>query len=167
MLLRVTALIGQEGASIPFTAGFDWQDAEVNRQFPLAGPVTFEGTVRNAAGMLVLAGEISTLLQWTCDRCAVPFTEPYTGRVAFMLAEELTDEENDEIYLLKDDCVDLADAAFTALLFDVGMKVLCDEDCRGLCQQCGQNLNKGRCACPREPADPRWAALQQLIMDSE
>jgi uncharacterized protein len=164
MLLRVTALIGQEGASLPFSATFEWRDAEVNRQTPLAEPVLFAGTVRNAAGMLLLAGEIKTRLSWTCDRCAVPFAAEYAQPVEFMLADELADEEHDEIYLLKDDCVDLADAAFTALLLELGMKVLCAEDCKGLCQQCGRNLNQGGCACAAKEADPRWAALKQLTI---
>jgi uncharacterized protein len=160
MLLRVTALIGQEGASLPFAVSFDWRDTELNRQFPLTAPVTFEGAVRNAAGMLELAGELKTRLSWDCDRCAAPFIEDYAQPVGFLLAEKLTDEENDEIYLLKDDCVDLADAALTALLLEVGMKVLCAEECQGLCPQCGHNLNQDKCACLNKETDPRWDALR-------
>ena len=42
------------------------------------------------------------------------------------------------------------------------MKPLCREDCQGLCPQCGQDLNEGRCGCVRERVDPRWAALAML-----
>jgi uncharacterized protein len=44
----------------------------------------------------------------------------------------------------------------------VPMKALCDEDCAGLCQKCGQNLNQGKCDCPAEEIDPRWAKLNEL-----
>ena len=167
MLLRVTAIMGQEGASLPFSAAFDWRGVEVNRQTPLTEPVTFEGTIRNAAGMLRLSGTLAVKLSWTCDRCAVSFTQPYEQNVEFMLAEELADQENDEIYLLKDECVDLADAALTALLLEIGMKVLCREDCRGLCHRCGQDLNQGGCPCAAGETDPRWAALRQLTIDGK
>jgi uncharacterized protein len=42
------------------------------------------------------------------------------------------------------------------------MKALCDDDCAGLCSKCGQNLNKGKCECPAEDTDPRWAKLTEL-----
>ena len=167
MFLRITAIIGHEGASLPFSAGFDWRDTEVNRQYPLTEPVAFDGTVRNTAGMLTLNGELKTTLHWVCDRCAVPFEETLRQPVGFMLAEELADEENDEIYLLKDDGVDLAEAALTAFLLEAGMKTLCAEDCQGLCQKCGCNLNHGKCTCAGQETDPRWAALRSLTIDGK
>jgi uncharacterized protein len=48
------------------------------------------------------------------------------------------------------------------ILMEVPMKPVCRLDCRGLCPQCGANLNAGQCACPVEEADPRWAKLQAL-----
>jgi len=164
MLLRVTALLGQEGASLPFAASLDWSDVEVNRQYPAQGSVDFTGTVRNVAGMLVLTGALTARMGWICDRCASAFDRDYTLDVEQMLAEELTDEENDEIYLLRDESADLYEVGLTALLLDLDMKVLCSEDCKGLCPTCGKDLNRGACACPG-PADPRWDALRQLISD--
>jgi uncharacterized protein len=163
MLLRVTALIGQEGASLPFSASFDWRNEALNQQTPLAEPVSFDGVVRNAAGMLLLTGTIKTTLHWDCNRCAAPFLQPYAQPVEFMLAEKLVDQENDDIYLLKDDCVDLAEAALTALMLEISMKVLCKEDCLGLCHQCGHNLNQSECTCTGPKTDPRWDALTHLL----
>jgi len=45
------------------------------------------------------------------------------------------------------------------------MKPLCRPDCRGLCPQCGTNLNRGACACRREWDDPRLTALKTLVVD--
>ena len=42
-------------------------------------------------------------------------------------------------------------------------KVLCDEDCRGLCPVCGTNLNKEECGCDRTVKDPRMAAIQDIF----
>ena len=42
-------------------------------------------------------------------------------------------------------------------------KYLCSEDCKGLCQHCGADLNEGDCGCSQENIDPRWAALVDII----
>ena len=49
------------------------------------------------------------------------------------------------------------------LILDQPSKVLCSEECRGLCPMCGKDLNEGSCDCRRETVDPRLAALQQLL----
>ena len=62
---------------------------------------------------------------------------------ACMLAEELQNEENDEIVLLEDGMVDVGDLARTAFILDMDTKTLCSEDCKGLCPRCGADLNLG------------------------
>jgi len=155
MLLRVTPLIGQEGASLPFSASFDWRDVEINRQYPLTQPVAFEGRVRNAAGMLLLTGTVATVLHWECDRCADVFDRLYSHDIELMLADQLTDEENDEIYLLKDDLADLSEIALTSMLLNMEMKVLCDPDCEGLDPSFYHSGG----------ADPRWETLKRLMIN--
>lgn len=49
------------------------------------------------------------------------------------------------------------------LMLRVPAKVLCREDCRGICYQCGKNLNYGPCECTEEPKDPRMAAILDLF----
>jgi len=41
--------------------------------------------------------------------------------------------------------------------------VLCDEDCKGLCPKCGQDLNQGQCGCVTKEIDPRLAVLQKFL----
>jgi uncharacterized protein len=43
------------------------------------------------------------------------------------------------------------------------LRLLCSEDCKGLCQKCGADLNHGKCNCPEHEPDPRWAALKKLF----
>ena len=50
----------------------------------------------------------------------------------------------------------------TTFVLNMDSKLLCSEDCKGLCSRCGANLNLGPCDCKPEP-DPRFAALQQLL----
>jgi DUF177 domain-containing protein len=57
----------------------------------------------------------------------------------------------------------LADLIRQYLLLAVPMHPLCREDCKGLCPQCGRNLNNGGCTCNTESGDERWAALKRLL----
>ena len=79
-----------------------------------------------------------------------------------LLADELEDEENDEIVLLEGSEVDLDELVTTAFVLAMDTKNLCSEDCKGLCAKCGADLNLGPCGC-RPEVDPRLAALAQLL----
>ncbi len=67
----------------------------------------------------------------------------------------------------EDGMIDLGPLVRELSLLSVPTKVLCREDCQGLCQECGANLNEGDCGCAEVEIDPRLAALQQLLMDRE
>ena len=71
-------------------------------------------------------------------------------------------EEDGDIVLLDDGEIDVGDLAYTAFILDMDTKHLCSEDCKGLCPGCGVNLNQEPCRCKKQ-ADPRWAALEQLL----
>ena len=80
-----------------------------------------------------------------------------------ILVTSLNDESNEDFVLLKDFQLPLDELVTTDLLLSLPMKSLCREDCRGLCPQCGHNLNNGECGCRQETVDPRLAALKDLL----
>ena len=120
------------------------------------------GEVRNTADLLTLDLTAETTLDAVCDRCGKAFTQEKEIAYSCMLAEELQNEESDEIVLLEDGTVDAGDLARTAFILGMDSKTLCSEDCKGLCPRCGADLNLGPCSCKKEP-DPRLAALAKLL----
>ncbi|MDD2499121.1 MAG: DUF177 domain-containing protein, partial [Desulfitobacteriaceae bacterium] len=74
-----------------------------------------------------------------------------------------TNEE--EIYFYEGDKIDILPQVLQTILLELPMKVLCREDCKGLCPVCGTNLNIKECRCERESIDPRLAALKNLLND--
>ena len=66
---------------------------------------------------------------------------------------------------LQGDELDVGAWAGDAIVLSMPHKILCREDCQGLCPSCGTNLNTGTCQCPPPEADNRWSALQQLVED--
>ena len=162
MRLDLRPILRTPGASLPFQFQLDLSGMDFYGARPFAHPVRVSGAVRNMAGALSLEGTAETTLELVCDRCLKPFSQPLALPVSTLLAEELEDEENDEIVLLQDGAADLDEIFTTALVLSMDAKHLCSEDCKGLCPTCGADLNLGPCQCRKEP-DPRFAALAQLL----
>ena len=162
MLLNVKPMLHTPGKRLDFQFELDLSDMEFSGRYPISRPVAVSGEVRNTAGILELTLNAKSTLDAVCDRCGKAFAQEKDVPFACMLAEELQNEENDEIVLLEDGMVDVGDLARTAFILDMDTKTLCSEDCKGLCPRCGANLNLGPCSCKKE-TDPRLAVLAKLL----
>ena len=122
------------------------------------------GTVRNTAGVLIIKGNVTTTIHGICDRCATEFSRKIDFPIDAVLVTELSNEENEDewVFPLVGDSADLDDIVRTVFVLNLDSKLLCKDDCKGLCCRCGKNLNDGPCTCEKE-IDPRWAALKQLL----
>jgi uncharacterized protein len=118
-----------------------------------------------------LAGRIQTTLGMPCSRCLEPFTTPvdasfdlrYRPRSeASVEADREVQEDDFSTAFYDHDEIDLGDLMREQFYLAAPMKPLCTESCRGLCPQCGTNLNRETCACETAWEDPRFAALKAL-----
>lgn len=164
MLLGLSKIIDCPGASVPFSTSVDLSDLRYGICNPVSEPVLAEGVVRNTAGVLVMTGQIQTTIHGICDRCASPFDREIVFPIDVVLVTELADEENEDewVFPLEGDSANLDDIVRTVFVLNLDSKLLCKEDCKGLCHRCGKNLNDGPCNCQKE-LDPRFAALKQLL----
>ncbi len=164
MLLGLSKIIDCPGTSVPFSASVDLRDLRYGVTNPVSEPVLASGTVRNTAGVLVMTGEITTCIHGICDRCASAFDREIHFPINVVLVTEMANEENEDewVFPLEGDSADLDDIVRTVFVLNLDSKLLCKEDCKGLCHRCGKNLNEGPCNCQKE-LDPRFAALKQLL----
>ena len=164
MLLGLSKIIECPGASVDFSTSVDLSDLRFGNCYPVSEPVLANGTVRNTAGVLVMKGELSTCIHGVCDRCAADFSRNVNIPIDVVLVRELANEENEDewVFPLVDDSADLEDIVRTVFVLNMDSKLLCKEDCKGMCCRCGHNLNEGPCSCEKE-LDPRFAALRQLL----
>ena len=164
MLLGLSKIIDRPGESIDFSVSVDLSDLQYGTSYPVTEPVLANGTVRNTAGVLVMTGSIRTCLHGVCDRCASDFLRNVEIPLNVVLVESLSNEENEDewVFPLEGDNADLEDIVRTVFVLNVDSKMLCKEDCEGICCRCGKNLNDGPCGCQKE-LDPRFAALRQLL----
>ena len=164
MLLGLSKIIDCPGQSIPFSVSVDLSDLCYGVSYPVSEPVLAQGTVRNTAGVLMMEGQGRTTIHGICDRCAGSFDREVTFPIDVVLVTELANEENEDewVFPLEGDSADLDDIVRTVFVLNLDSKLLCKEDCKGLCPRCGKNLNDGPCNCQKE-LDPRFAALKQLL----
>lgn len=131
---------------------------------PIQSPVQVEASVTNHAGALHLQGKGSSLLHLHCDRCGCALKKEKVVLLDNLVADSLEDEEHDEIILLNGTMLDLAEVATTAFILEMDTKTLCDEACKGICHQCGTDLNTNPCSCPGGNDSP-FALLASLLDD--
>lgn len=131
------------------------------------------GEVTNRGGYMRLAATATVPYRGACARCLDPvsgvFAIPFERTVVTegTLTEEQLEEDVDEYLVLNDGMLDADDAVREALILSFPMRLLCREDCPGLCPVCGKPLREGACGCVTREVDPRWAPLAALRFDDE
>ncbi len=124
-------------------------------------PVSVSGRIVNMSGLVEVSGSVKAGYSTVCARCAEPISGVF--ETEFVRTASKEEDEDGEYILIKDDCIDLSVPVTEQLLADFPSKLLCREDCKGLCPKCGKNLNDGDCGCSRTEADPRLEVLRRLI----
>ena len=164
MRLGLSQIIDRPGESVSYSAVVDLSDLQFGNCCPVTEPVLASGTIRNTAGVLLMKGRITTCIHGICDRCATEFDRDVDIPIDAVLVTELANEENEDewVFTLESDSADLDDIVRTIFVLNMDSKLLCSDDCQGLCCRCGKNLNEGPCGCGKE-IDPRLAALKQLL----
>ena len=115
---------------------------------------------------LFIRGSVDVTLSIPCGRCL----EEVPTQLCFDIDKKLDitegalvdDEMEENDYLIGFE-LDVDKLVYAEILVNWPMKVLCKEDCEGICNVCGANLNKGDCGCQRTELDPRMAAIQDIF----
>lgn len=137
----------------------------------LTGLLSFKGETERVNGRAHVRGSIDADVAVDCTRClepvaqhlAIEFDDVFVEAAAEPVDPEshVEDDELDES-LVEDGRIDIADVVREQILLAVPLQIFCSDDCKGLCPQCGGNLNLIDCKCADEDIDPRWAALKNL-----
>lgn len=123
---------------------------------PFQTPVRVKGELFNRAGVVTAKLDIRFTLHVACDRCLVDFTRDFELGLTQILVTEQPQFESSldwdaEHFVAENYRLDVDELVRSYLLLELPMKMLCKEDCRGLCPVCGANLNEGSCKCGAAP----------------
>ncbi len=133
-----------------------------------SSPVQVDVHVDKAPRQIYLRADIRTAGEFECDRCLDKFTQPINARLSmFYVFDELDTGKfpPDEVKVISPDTVtiDITNDVREMVALSVPLKLLCREECKGLCPQCGTNWNHGTCNCKAQASNSRWSGLQDLL----
>ena len=164
--IELEPVFNNEGLTKPLDFSLDMSNVEYNGEFPFKTPVYIKGEVKNSTGIVTVSAKAEFTLNLTCDRCAVNFDRTFSVPCEHVLVTEVNDENNDELIVVESLHFDLEPLVTEDILLSLPTKVLCREDCLGICHRCGKDLNEGSCDCEKE-FDPRWDALLQFTDENQ
>lgn len=163
MLLQLKQVFQEEGQRLKIDYSLPMQDFELNGDYPFKSPVQICAEAVNRAGLVTLTITAEFDFYTNCHRCFEEIKKHFSFKFDHKLAVELIDDENDDYIETPDYQLEVDDLAVSDILLNLPRKILCKEDCKGLCQVCGQNLNIKDCGCNKNSVDPRLEVLKQLI----
>lgn len=125
----------------------------------VAGRCVANGEITNHSGLILLKGNIETDIKAVCGRCGRVFDYKEPVELNAKITDKLANEDEDEFILMQDFAIDIEDIVRTALILELPTRYLCKEDCKGLCEKCGSDLNYESCKCEVKERDSRWDVL--------
>lgn len=162
MKLQVEQARKEEGREFPFSFAIPAMELGSVEAFPWKNQqVAVDGTYWFDGRYLAIRATISTTGVYECSRCLTPVSVDRSETIS----ERYGDEESlpDDVLSYNGESIDITETVREALILSEPMQVLCRPDCKGLCPNCGANLNDGPCSCPTDHIDPRMAVLGELL----
>jgi DUF177 domain-containing protein len=141
-------------------------------EYQIVAPVHLVVDVQKDHDTFAVTGRIDTKLRLECGRCLEPFEIPVNSTFDLRYvpaqqnageAEREVDEDDLTTSYYRNEMLELGDLMREQFQLVLPMKPLCSETCKGLCPECGTNLNTGTCTCTRKWEDARLAALKGLL----
>jgi len=171
MVLDITSLINGKLSKIDFE--YTIIDSDENPVLPpddvsFTAPIRVCGSVTDNAGYMELKAMAEIDYASHCARCLDDINGTFKLEFNRVVAVSgtLQDESNDSYVVVKNGLLDIDRELVEDLLLEFPSKLLCKEDCLGLCFKCGKNRNLTDCDCSRKKEiDPRLAILQTLFDD--
>lgn len=150
MLLKLKQLFDRDGDKKDLYLDIPLEELGIYSGFgTFVTPISLRGKIENRAGVVTMQYNSLFTIRHLCDRCLNEFDREYSMDFEHILIRTLCYDE-DEYVQCPDDTLDVNELAISDLLLSLPSKILCKEDCKGLCPVCGKNLNTGDCGCKKD-----------------
>jgi len=166
MKYDLTQLISQKVNEVEIDSILELsKDDELSRSdsYKLA-PVMVTGAIKRNGRNFSLDLRYESKWIFLCGRCLDETEYIIEGEIKRSIVKERSDAEDDLVYV-ESAVIDLYDVIYNDIVLNLPTQVLCDDECKGLCPDCGVNLNKAACTCEDNNIDPRFEKLKNLFTD--
>ena len=156
------------GLSLDLTRGPGWLGgSEKSEVASVDSDIEFHIDLLRTAGEISVRGKIGFLAVARCSRCLSDVSVDTNLEVNLILSPSETEKKEEaggdiDYETYRGRTIDLNDYMREQVNLSLPYKVVCTEDCRGLCSGCGQNLNEQQCGCETHQEDSRFAVLKDI-----
>lgn len=172
MQINMSELFSVEGSSKNYEIPYEQREIRWNRSrysIKEAGPVLL--TVNHVGNRnMKITGTVDLQIEIPCDRCLQPVAYPFHLELEREIDTNATDEERiaalDEQPFVQGYLLDVDRLVYDELIVNMPMKVLCRQDCKGVCPRCGANRNLQDCGCDLTELDPRMSVIRDIFNSS-
>jgi uncharacterized protein len=170
MQIQLSEVLDSEGKVMKAEAFYEpdcFQTQAEKYQIVEKKPVLFEFT-NHGAKKIWMEAVIDMSLEMRCDRCLKPVIKNFSMNIAREFDMKETEAQRvealDETPFLHGEVLDVDEFVYGEIFMGLPMKVLCREDCKGICSHCGTDLNDGTCGCDTAELDPRMAKIRDIFL---
>lgn len=177
MKIDLTTLLNGRCEKLDFDYSFETDKTESDVILPeyinITSPVHVTGTVTDKNNCMFLNAAVTVYYRVACDRCL----DDIDGSLEFPFERMISsgapktdygDDDDFDIIYVNESGIDIDAELMEEIVLELPVYHLCSEDCKGLCQKCGKNLNLGPCECEnKKEIDPRLKILQKLLDNME
>ena len=142
VFLDLTDLFRSDDVVENFDCDLSLSEYDIRDEFEY--PANISGSVKNSHGAIIFKALVKGTHKTVCARCAEPVKIDLESRLNTIITQT---EAKDDSVTIENGKIDLAKTAFDALSLEIPLVVICNDNCKGLCQICGSNLNNGDCNC--------------------
>jgi len=127
-------------------------------------PIKFKGELDVLGELFVMQGIVTGTIELTCSRCLVQFPHKLDIKIIekFSNDADIADKD-DDVTLIDSTTLDITEIVLGNIILSLPIKRLCSETCKGLCPNCGADLNVSECNCETVDVDPRLAKLKNFL----
>jgi DUF177 domain-containing protein len=168
MLFDISELLNRKRTSLKVNINIQKENFEsLGEIIEIKNPLFIDGIIRKEKEDVVFTGNLKGTVILPCSRCLGKF-EYY---VDLQLDERFSLKEDENTFEIKDEKISFNEVIESNIISSLPIRILCSEECKGLCPQCGANFNVSTCKCKSEEdqeetsIDPRFAELQNLFKD--
>ncbi|WP_251390783.1 YceD family protein [Mediterraneibacter agrestimuris] len=169
MLINLSDVLSEQHKPIDVTVDFEMEQFQAKSEtFPIIEKLPVHVVISHIKGKeLRIHAETKVTVVIPCDRCLSDvkqeFSLDFTKYVDLAVSDAELKEGFDESNFIDGYHLDVDKMLYNEILVGWPTKVLCSEDCKGICSVCGQNLNEGACACEDTGLDPRMSVVRDLF----
>lgn len=165
MIFNITNIKKESGAQMDVTYVGPLDNTSIKDMVIINDDISLDGTLTNYEEAILFRGTLGVSYIGKCNRCLEPVTRNLTLKLNERYSTMHSDE--DDIYLYEGNYVDLTKAVIDNIIMSLPARLLCSEQCKGICPVCGKNLNLGECNCDKSRDDQEpvneFGILKDLI----